>query len=166
MVCFTKKCAQTYDSSGKAKFESSGGPCFRGESLPAAYYALLPDLGKKFFFAIRDGSRNFVIRFGHTSGQFVFYHTPGQHPPYITSRCVKTVTLGWVGAPNERTPFRLHDAVVGFVDRSLSRTRNLDASNCTSAGVLLEPILAQHRPHNFFSGFSKVWNFRFEESCP
>ena len=30
---------------------------------------------------------------------------------------VNTVTRGWVGAPNERAPFRFHGAVVGFVDR-------------------------------------------------
>ena len=42
---------------------------------------------------------------------------------------MNTVTRGWVGAPNERAPFRFHGAVVGFVDRCLSRTRNLAASN-------------------------------------
>ena len=42
---------------------------------------------------------------------------------------MKTVTRGWVGATNERAPFRFHGAVVGFVDRCLSRTRNLTASN-------------------------------------
>ena len=30
---------------------------------------------------------------------------------------VSTVTLGWVGALNQRYPFRLHGGVVGFVDR-------------------------------------------------
>ena len=57
------------------------------------------------------------------------YHTPGQRPPHITGHRVNTVTLGWVGAPSERTPFRVRDAVVGFDDRCLSRTRNLTASN-------------------------------------
>ena len=42
---------------------------------------------------------------------------------------VNTVTRGWVGAPNERAPFRFHGAVVGFVGRSLSRTRNFAPSN-------------------------------------
>ena len=40
-----------------------------------------------------------------------------------------TLTRGWVGAPDGRAPFRFHGAVVGFVDRCLSRTRNLAASN-------------------------------------
>ena len=35
-----------------------------------------------------------------------------------------TVTRRWVGAPNERAPSRFHAAVVGFVDRCPSRTRN------------------------------------------
>ena len=39
----------------------------------------------------------------------------------------------WVGAPNGRTPFIIHGAVVGFVDRCLLKTRNLSASNYTSA---------------------------------
>ena len=59
----------------------------------------------------------------------VFVSAPGQHPPRITGRVVHTVIRGRVGAPNERAPFRFHDAVVGFVDRCLSRTRNLAASN-------------------------------------
>ena len=51
------------------------------------------------------------------------YQTPGQHPPRITHRIVNTVTRGWVGAPNERAPFRFHVAVVGFVDRCPTSAR-------------------------------------------
>ena len=47
----------------------------------------------------------------------------------ITGRFVNTVTRGWVGAPNERAPFRFYGTFVGFVDRCVSRTRNLAASN-------------------------------------
>ena len=57
------------------------------------------------------------------------YQTSGLRPPPITGRFVNTVTRGWVGAPNGRAPFRFHGAVVGFVARCLSRTRNLAASN-------------------------------------
>ena len=42
------------------------------------------------------------------------------------------MTKRWVGTPNERTSFRIHDAVVGFVDRCLSRTRNLAAFSKSS----------------------------------
>ena len=59
----------------------------------------------------------------------LFYQTPGRRPLRIIGRRLNTVTLGWVGAPNERTPFRLDDAVVGFVDRCLPRTRNLADSH-------------------------------------
>ena len=57
------------------------------------------------------------------------YQTPGRRPPRITGRVVNAVTRGFVGAPSERAPFRFHDAVVGFVDRCLSRTRILAGSN-------------------------------------
>ena len=42
------------------------------------------------------------------------YQTPGRRPTRITGRFVNTVTRGWVGAPNERAPFRFHAAVVGL----------------------------------------------------
>ena len=81
------------------------------------------------FFAIGEGSRIFVVCFLHTREQVFLFQTPGRRAPRITGRVVNTVTGRWVGAPNERTSFRIHDAVVGFVDRCLSRTRNLAASS-------------------------------------
>ena len=101
----------------------------RGEMLPAASYALLPNLKKGVFFAIGEGSIIFFVCFLHTRGQMLSYQTPGLRPPHITGRVVKIVARGWVEAPNERAPFRIHDAVDGSVDRYLSRTRNLAASN-------------------------------------
>ena len=100
-----------------------------GKKLPAASYALLPNLKKKAIFAIGERSIIFVAGFLHNSAQMCLYRTPGRRPPPIIGRFVNTVTRGWVGAPNERAPFRFHGAVVGFVDRCLSRTRNLAASN-------------------------------------
>ena len=39
---------------------------------------------------------------------------------HVSRPCVvNTVPRGWVGDLNERAPFRFHDAVVGFVDRSV-----------------------------------------------
>ena len=99
-----------------------------GEKLPAASYALLPNLKKGVFFAIGEGSRIFVACFLHSSAQMCLYQTSGRRRPPITGRFVNTVTRGWVGTPNERAPVRFHDAVVSFVDRCLSRTRNLAAS--------------------------------------
>ena len=58
----------------------------------------------------------FYACFLHSSAQMCLYQMPGRRPPRITGRFVNTVTRGWVGAPNERAPFRFHGAVVGFVD--------------------------------------------------
>jgi len=44
--------------------------------LPAASCGILSNLKKSLFFAIRDGSRNFVFCFVHTSGYLFFYRTP------------------------------------------------------------------------------------------
>ena len=126
-----------------------------GEKLPAASYALLPNLKKGLFFAIGEGSRNFASCFLHSSAQMCLYQTPGRRPTIITGRFVNTVTRGWVGAPNEHAPFRFHGAVVDFVDRCLSRTRNLAASNYLS---FVRPVLAQDLPRNYYFRF-------FLESC-
>ena len=104
-------------------------PWSRGEKLPAASYAPLPNLKKGLFFAIGEGSRFFVACFLHSSTQMCLYQTPGRRPPPTTGRFVNTVTRGRVGAPIERAPFRFHGAVVGFIHRCLSRTRNLAASS-------------------------------------
>ena len=89
-----------------------------GEKLHAAPYALLPNL-KKGLFYIGEGSRIIVACFLHSSAEICLYQTPGQRPTPITGRFVNTVTRGWVGAPNERAPFRFHAAVVDFC-RSIS----------------------------------------------
>ena len=91
----------------------------RGEKLPAASYALLPDLKKGLSFAIGEGWRIFVACFLHSSAQMCLYQTPGRRPPRVTDRFVNTVTRGWVGAPNERAPVRFHGAV-GWFCRSMS----------------------------------------------
>ena len=79
-------------------------------------------------------------------------------PPPITASFVNTtvVTRGWVGVPSERAPLIFHGEVVGFVDRCLSRTRNLAASSyhlsmsvVAFGRVFLRPILAQGRLHTW-----------------
>ena len=95
-----------------------------------------------------------------------FYHAPAQRPPHATGHCVDTVTLGGVGAPNERTPFRIHGAVVGFVDRCLSRTRNLAAFEPSiRLSFSQADLLAQHRAQNlfFFGLFQKFGSFRLKK---
>ena len=105
------------------------------------------------FFAIGVGSRFFVACFLHNSAQIYSYQTPGRRPSPITGRFVNTVTRGWVGAPNGRAPFRLHGAVVGFVARCLSRTRNLAASNKNLAEFVSGRSWPKIDPGIFFSSF-------------
>ena len=98
-----------------------------GERLPAVSYALLPNPRKGIYFAIGEGPKLFVLCFLHIIARMRLYQTPDRRPSRITGRVVNAATRGWIEAPNERAPFRFHDAVLGFVDRCLSRTRNLVA---------------------------------------
>ena len=134
-----------------------------GEELPAASYALLRNLKKGLFFAIGEGSRTFVASFLHSSTQMCVYQTPGRRPPHITGRFVNSVIRGWVGAPNERAPFRFHGAVVGFVDRCLSRTRNLAASNIHLAEFFSGRSWPKTGPGNTFFGVFEEFNTLFFE---
>ena len=104
------------------------------EKLSAVSYDLIRNLKKRtrYTFCHRRGIENFVACFLHSSAQICLFQTPGRRLPRITGRFVNNVTKGWVGAPNERAPIIFHGAVVGFVHRCLSRTRNLAASKCFS----------------------------------
>ena len=53
---------------------------------------------------------------------------PGRRPQRITGRVVNTVARRWVGAPNERTSFSIHDAVVSCRSMSVedSESRRLE----------------------------------------
>ena len=68
----------------------------------------------------------FVIRFLYASGQMFFLRRLAGARHIITGLRVSSVTLGWVGAPNERAPFRFRDAIAVFADRCLTRTRIAD----------------------------------------
>ena len=78
-----------------------------------------PQPEQRSIFAIGEGSRILLCGFYTPVDKFI-YQTPGRRPPRISGRVVSPVTRGWVEAPNERAPFRIHDAVVGFVGRCLS----------------------------------------------
>ena len=114
--------------------------------MPAASYGLVPNMKKYHqicFFSSRDRSIIFVKYFVHTNQRsIVLYDTPGQRPPHITGHCVNTVNLGWARASDERTPFRIHGAVVGFVDQSMpvedSESRRFDLNirlGCSEADL-------------------------------
>ena len=82
-------------------------------------------LSQKFFF---------VVCFLHTSGHFVFLRRlAGVH--HISPVVLWTLSLGWVGAPNEHATFRVRDAVIDFVDQCLTRSRIADQ------GVRVSPKL-------------------------
>ena len=136
-----------------------------GEKLPAASYALLPNLKKGLLFAIGEGSRIFVACFLHSSAQMCLYQTPGRRPPPITGRFVNTVTRGWVGAPNERAPFRFHGAVVGFVHRCLSRTRNLAATSKHLAEFFSGRSWSRSAQDFFFFGVFEKFQTFFSKIC-
>ena len=115
--------------------------------------------------AIRNG-RIFVCCFLHTSAQSLYF---SQLPPHDTGNGVKTVTLGWVGAP-------LTSALRSeFMTQSLV----LPIDVCQGFGIsplqpkhppeffFLKPILAQRRFQIcFFRALPKVWNFFFFLNVP
>ena len=131
-----------------------------GEKVPAASYALLPNLRNSLFFVIGEELRIFVACFLLSSARMCLYLTSRRRAPPVTGRFVNTVTRGWVGPPNERAPFRFHGAVVGFVERCLSRTRNLTASNKHLAEFFLGRSWPKIGPGIIFFGvFEKFQTF-------
>ena len=136
-----------------------------GEKLPAASNAPLSNLEKGLFFAIGEGSRFFVACFLHSSAQTCLYQKPGRRPPPITRRFVNTVTREWVGAPNGRAPLRFHGAVVVFVARCLSRTRNLAASNKDLAEFFSSRSWPKIGPWIVFFGVFEKFETFFSKIC-
>ena len=121
-----------------------------GERLLVMPYALCPNPKSAYFLPSKMDRDFFVICFLYTSGQMFFSQTPGRRPPYITGLRVNSVTLGWVGAPNERAPLRVHDAIAVFAARCLTRTRIADQG---LGGF-----------HEHCAGFARAIKFRV--SCP
>ena len=137
-------------------------PWSRGREVIRGVLRSSPKSEKGLFFAIGERSRIFVACFLHSgSTQMCLYQTPGRRPPPITGRFVNTVTRGWVGAANERVPFRFHGAVVVFVDRCLSRTRNLAASNKHLAGFFSGRSWPKICPGSIFFGVFERFDFFF-----
>ena len=139
-----------------------------GDELPAAFYALVPNLEKRsiFYFLLSERDRDFFVAcFLHSSAQMCLYQTPGRRPPRMTGRFVNTVARGWVGAPNERAPLRL-----------MAQSLVLSIHVCRGLGILpvriniwlsfshtdLGPTSAQDF---FFSFSSKFGTFFFEVLC-
>ena len=144
-------------------------PWTRGREVALGVLLSSPKPEKKFFLAIGEGSRNVAACFLHSSAQMYLYQTPGRRPPPITGRFVITVTTAWseplTSAP--RSEFMAQSLV--FVDRCLSRTRNLAASNehlaefCSGRSW---PKRSVHRSFScfFFGVFEKFETF-FSKIC-
>ena len=136
----------------------------RGEKLPAASSSS-PKPKKRPIFCHRRVIENSSRLFLHSSAQMCLFQTPGRRPPPITGRFVNTVTRGWVGAPNGRAPCRFHGAVVGFVDRCLSRTWNLAASNIHLAEFFSGRSWPKIGPGIIFFGVSEKFETFFSKIC-
>ena len=114
-----------------------------------------PKPEKRYFFCPWRRIEDFCPLFSTHQRPNMSCQTSGQRSPHITGRRVNTVTRGWVGTPNERAPFRIHRAVVGFIDRCLSRAGNLAASNKHLAEFSSGRSWTKICPGIIFSGFLK-----------
>ena len=139
------------------------GPWSREREVARGVLRSLPNLKKKVYLPIGEGSRFVAVCLQHTSGQmFLHQTTPGRRPPLVNG-VVNSVTRGRIGAPNECVPFRFHDAVTDF--RSMSACRGLGISPLRIkhfAGVFSSTSWPNIRPGTiFFSFFSFffVWIF-------
>ena len=103
------------------------------ERLLVLSCGLLSHPPKILFFARWETIESFCLNFLHTSRQMCHQQKPDRRPPQIAGRRVSAVHQGGVGAPNELATFRVHDAVVNFVEQSVWRTRNCAASDPISA---------------------------------
>ena len=131
-------------------------PRSRGREVARDVLRSLPKAGKCLLFTIGERSIFFVVCLVYTRGKmFFFSQTPGRCPPHtgITGLRVNSVTLiRRVGAPNERAPFRFHDAIIaGFADRCLTRIRIADQG-------------LGGRVHERRAGFARAIKLRV--SCP
>ena len=77
---------------------------------------------KSLFFARWETMESFCLSFLQTGRQMCYKQKPDRRPPQILRRRVSAVHQGGVGAANELATFRVHDAVVDFVKRSVWRT--------------------------------------------
>ena len=103
------------------------------ERLLVLYCGLASHPLKILFFARWETIESFFVIFLHTSREMCSQQNPDRRPPQITGRRVSAVRQGGVGAPNELATFRVHDAVVDLVERSVCRTRNYATSNARFA---------------------------------
>ena len=88
---------------------------FRVRDAVVGFCRSMSNLKNCLFLAIGQGSRLLVAFLLQNSAKKCFYLTLDWPTPHFPTN-VSSATLGWVGYPNQRVPFRFHDGVVGFVD--------------------------------------------------
>ena len=136
-----------------------------GDRLPAAFYALRPNLKKVILPS--EGGQDFLssVFYIHASGQMFVYQTPGRRPPHITGVRVNSVTLGWVGATYERATFRF---ITQSLVLSIDVCRGLGISPVRSrhfAEIFLRPRLPRFPPGIvFFVLFFEIQEYSYEDS--
>ena len=81
-------------------------PWSRGREVTRGVLRSSPKPEKGLFFAIGEGSRNFVACFLHSSAQMSWYQTPGRRPPPITGRFVNTCDQRVGRSPYRTNPCR------------------------------------------------------------
>ena len=126
-----------------------------GEKFPVASWALLPNLKKGLYFAIREGSRFFVACFLRRSSRMCLCQTPGRRPPRITGCLVKNVTREGGSEPQARAPLQISWRRCWLcrsisVEDSKSRRFKL-----TFSRVFLRAISAQHPPRIYLDHLKK-----------
>ena len=103
----------------------------RGERLPAAFYALVPNLKKGVLFCHRRVIEIFCRLFSTHQPPNVFYQTPGRRPPHITGRHVNTAVILLWGGACKTAEGPIHPASPGFrvtlKSGCLIGTRKIDA---------------------------------------
>ena len=90
-------------------------PWSRGREVARDVLRSLPKTEKLSIFCHRRRIEIFCHLFSHHWPN-VSSQAPGRRPPHITGLRVNSVTLEWIGAPDERAPFRFHDAIAVFAD--------------------------------------------------
>ena len=92
--------------------------CPRAEVACVVLSVVFRHILSKFCVSPAGSDKDFVSVFYTPAAKRVF-NKPDRRPTHITGRRVSAVHQGGVGAPNELATFRVHDAVVDFVERSV-----------------------------------------------
>ena len=138
-------------------------PWSRGREVAHDVLRSYPKPERRPIFRHRRAIENFCCLFSTQQRPNVFvsdaWPAPATYHRSFCEHCDQRV----VGAPNERAPLRFHGAVVVFVDRYLSRTRNPAASSKHLAEFFSGRSWPKISPRFFFFGvFEKFETFSFK----